>query len=320
MDRVHGQCSGDRLPVERQGGGSPDFTRSGSATGTAYNDNNVLSNTTYSYRVRATDASANLSPYSNVATATTPVLPPGLVAAYGFGEGTGTTVADTSGNSNTGAIGSASWTTQGKFGNALLFNGTSARVTINDSASLRLTTGMTLEAWVNPSTVNSAWRDVIYKGDDNYYLEGSSTQGQVPAMGGTFSPNPLYGTAALVVNTWTHLAATYDRVTMRLYVNGVQVASRAQTGNIVTSTNPLQIGGDSIYGQYFAGLIDEVRVYNRALSLAEIQTDMNTPVGGVRPNTAPTITAIRQPDDERGQRDARRSRSRWAMWRRRRGA
>ena len=74
------------------------------------------------------------------------------------------------------------------------------------------------------------------------------------------------GPTALTANTWAHLAATYDGVTMRLYVNGVQVASRAQTGAIATSTNPLQIGGDSIYGQYFAGLIDEVRVYNRALS------------------------------------------------------
>jgi len=78
---------------------------------------------------------------------------------------------------------------------------------------------------------------------------------------------------------WAHLAATYDGVMMRLYVNGVQVASRAQTGAIATSTNALQIGGDTIYGQYFAGRIDEVRIYNRALSAAQIQSDMNTAVG-----------------------------------------
>ena len=171
-----------------------------------------------------------------------------------------------------------------------MFNGTTALVTIPNASVLQLTTGMTLEAWVNPTTVNNAWRDVIYKADDNYYLEGTS-QNLSPAMGGTFSPTPLYGTTALTANTWTHLAATYDGTTMRLYVNGAQVASRAQTGNIATSTNPLQIGGDNLYGQHFAGMIDEVRLYNRALSLAEVQSDMNTPVGAPPPPPAPPVLA-----------------------------
>src|SRR5262249_40028424 len=67
---------------------------------------------------------------------------------------------------------------------------------------------------------------------------------------------------------------------LRLYTNGVQVAIRAQTGAIAISTGPLTIGSDATFGQYFAGRIDEVRVYNRALSASEIQTDLNTPVGG----------------------------------------
>src|SRR4029077_9850703 len=151
----------------------------------------------------------------------------------------------------------------------------------------------TLEAWVYPTTVNSAWRDVIYKGNDNYYLEGTSTTSSRPAAGAIFGGvyGEVYGTNALTANTWSHLAATYDGATMRLYVNGVQVASRAQTGAIATSTNPLQIGGDSIYGQYFAGRIDEVRVYNQALNQTEIQADMNTPVGSPSPTPTPTPTA-----------------------------
>ena len=79
--------------------------------------------------------------------------PSGLVAAYGFDEGSGTTVTDASGNGNNGTITNATWSTSGKYGKALQFNGTSALVTIPDAASLHLTTGMTLEAWVNPSTV-----------------------------------------------------------------------------------------------------------------------------------------------------------------------
>src|SRR5215469_593805 len=76
---------------------------------------------------------------------------PGLVAAYGFDEGSGTTVSDASGSGNNGTVANGSWAT-GKFGQALKFNGTNTRVTVPDAASLHLSTGMTLEAWVNPSS------------------------------------------------------------------------------------------------------------------------------------------------------------------------
>ncbi len=158
-------------------------------------------------------------------------------------------------------------------------------MTVPDAASLHLTTGMTLEAWVNPSTVNGSWRDVIYKGNDNYYLEATSTNASKPdgglIAGGSYAD--AYGTAALPANTWSYLTETYDGATLRLYVNGTQVASTAHTGSISTSTNPLQIGGDSLYGQYFAGMIDEVRVYNTALTATQIQTDQATPISPTGP-------------------------------------
>ena len=97
----------------------------------------------------------------------------GLVAAYGFNEGTGTMVADSSGNGNNGTISGATWTNSGKYGSALVFNGTSALVTVSNSTTLQLNAAMTLEAWVNPLTVGSVFGDVIYKGDDNDYLEGN---------------------------------------------------------------------------------------------------------------------------------------------------
>jgi len=227
-------------------------------------------------------AAANYALTTTTATTTATITAApitGLVAAYAFGEGTGATVGDASGSGNTGTLTAATWTAAGKYGGALSFNG-SARVTIPDAASLRLTTAMTLEAWVNPSAVSSGWRDVIYKGDDNYLLEATSGDLGWPAAGailGTTDAN-TYGVTALSVNTWTHLAATYDGAQVRLYVNGTQVSSVARTGPLATSTNPLQIGGDSIYGQFFAGLIDEVRVYNVARTAAQIQSDMNTPI------------------------------------------
>jgi chitodextrinase len=70
----------------------------------------------------------------------------------------------------------------------------------------------------------------------------------------------------------------------------VLAASVAKSGAIASSTNPLQLGGDSIYGQYFSGLIDEVRVYNAALTAAQIQTDMTTPIAV--PSAPANLTAV----------------------------
>jgi hypothetical protein len=86
------------------------------------------------------------------------------------------------------------------------------------------------------------------------------------------------GPTQLALNTWTHLAITYDGSSQRLYINGVEVANRAQSGTIATSAEVLRIGGNSVWGEYFQGRIDEVRIYNRALSASQIQTDMNTAV------------------------------------------
>jgi glucose/arabinose dehydrogenase/PKD repeat protein len=279
--------------IERcQGAGCSVFTEIATSPTTSYSDTGRSPSTSYSYRVRAQDAALNLGPYSNTDTATTPAASAGLVAAYSFNEGSGANVADASGSGNAGSIGSATWTTAGKYGNALSFNGSNARVTIPDAPSLRLTNRMTLEAWVNPTTVNRAWRDVIYKGDDNYYLSATSSRNPaVPVGGGRFGNASIEvnGTAALVVGTWTHLALTYDGAALRLFVNGTQVASRARTGNLLTSANPLQIGGDSIYGQHFSGTIDEVSVYNQARTATQIQEDMLAPIaGGPLPLIAPS--------------------------------
>ena len=156
----------------------------------------------------------------------------GLVAAYGFDEGSGTTVTDASGNGNTGKITNATWTASGKYGKALRFNGANALVTVPDKASLHLSRAMTLEAWVNPSVVDASWRDVIYKGNDNFYLEATSTNGSVPdagvIAGGSYGD--AFAASALPASTWSFLTETYDGSALRLYVNGTQVASTAHTG------------------------------------------------------------------------------------------
>jgi uncharacterized protein DUF4038/concanavalin A-like lectin/glucanase superfamily protein/collagenase-like protein with putative collagen-binding domain len=155
---------------------------------------------------------------------------------------------------------------------------------------------MTLEAWVKPSAVSAAWRDVVYKPDDSYFLEATSTQGGAPAAGGVFTGGDgsakVFGTAPLSTDTWAYLAATYDGSELRLYINADEVARVPENGTIKSSAKPLQIGGDDIYGQYFQGLVDEVRVYGVARTAAEIHADMTTPIvqgtpGDVEPPSAP---------------------------------
>ena len=219
------------------------------------------------------------------------------VAAYGFNEGAGTTTTDASGNGRTGALTNATWTAAGKYGGALSFNGSASRVTVADAASLHLSTAMTLEAWINPSgTVAASWQALIYKGVDNYFL-AMPDHTTAPIVGGTIGGDLILVTSssALPPGTWTHLAMTYDGSMLRLFVNGTPVAGRPATGLLGVSASPLEIGGSLVDGGPFAGLIDDVRVYDTALSPAQIQGDMTTPVGGAgdtQPPTAPTTLAV----------------------------
>ncbi len=291
--------------VERSSGaGSTAFTQIASVTGTNYADNSLSAGTVYNYRVRATDAAGNVSGYSGVASATTSNTPPatGLAAAYGMNEGSGTTVTDASGNGDTGTLNGATWTTSGKYGKALSFNGTSSYVNLGNPATLKLTGSMTLEAWVLATGNPADDGQIIAKSDSYSPLvgwqfkttpdTGKRTFGIGVSANGS-SITQRYSKTVLALNTWYHVAGVYNASaqTLDIYVNGVLddgVLSGTVPGVQFDPNTSVTLGKRS-GGFYFKGTIDEVRVYNRALTQAQIQSDMNSAVGSSSiPDTTPT--------------------------------
>ena len=229
--------------------------------------------------------------------------PAGLVLALGFDEASGTTAIDSSASKMNGVIKQAVRVAAGKIGHALQFDGVDDWVTVTDTTAspLDLSTGMTLEAWVNP-TVMSGWecilmkeRGVVGEGLLSYALyahDGAPLSSGQPVPAGYVRLNnvasttdkAVRGTAKLTLGVWTHLATTYDGTTQRFYVNGVLVGTAnpivaPSLNTIAVSNGAFRIGGNaSSTGEFFQGMIDEVRVYNRALSIAEIATDMTTAI------------------------------------------
>jgi fibronectin type 3 domain-containing protein len=225
----------------------------------------------------------------------------GLVAAYNFNEGSGSTVTDLSGNNLTGKIVGATWTTGGKYGNALSFNGTSSYVDLGNPAALQLTGSITIEAWVKAAADPANDGQIVAKSDNTsgWQLKTSHDTGpQAFAVAVTNSSGARaqrYTTTTRALNTWYHVAGIYNSAagTLDIYVNGA-LNSGALRGSIPSSNRNAAVNvniGRRTGGYYFNGVIDEVRIYNRALSPTEIQSDMKTSLaGGVSPSDAQSPT------------------------------
>ena len=252
-------------------------------------------NTLYHYRVRSRDASGNerISSDAIFTTASASSSPP--VAAYNFDAGTGTTVMDQSGRGNTLVLTDPTWTSLGHSGGALEFNGTTSRAELPSPATdLRFTTAFTMMAWVNPTTLGPDWhmiagRQLGTSFDDSWVMGTNDTTLWFFA-GGNVS-------ATLPAGVWTHVAAVKDGPGLQLYLNGVLVASTTTaTSPLVTDNNEVGIGAGSngapLWSEFFHGRLDDLRFYAQARSLAQIQTDMATPVGGAPDTVPPVISAV----------------------------
>jgi len=174
--------------------------------------------------------------------------------------------------------------------NSIHLDGTNDHVNCGNNASLNINgTTITLEAWIFPTSFKAqVWAgNVLNKsgGGDNGYMLRVGNGGQVNfnlGMGSWREVNSAVG--AVTLNTWHHIAGTYDGTTMRLYVNGVQVATRGETQNIGTASNNLLLGEDPQFtGRHFPGRIEEVRIWNVTRTAAEVVEDMDTRTCGVLP-------------------------------------
>jgi hypothetical protein len=205
---------------------------------------------------------------------------PGVIASYAFNEGSGAIVHDGTGNGHHGTIAGATWAAnQGRFGHALAFTGT-GMVSIASSIGLELNGPLTIEAWVRPDA-NTGQLTVVAKehaGEMAYALYANRVRGPTGLIRVSCAEIAAVGPAPLTIGQWTHLAMTYDGAFVRLYNNGAEIRRVAISGPLDVSGGTLRIGGSTLLGQYFKGLIDEVRIYNRALSAAEIQQDMTTAI------------------------------------------
>ena len=140
---------------------------------------------------------------------------------------------------------------------------------------------MTLEGWAYPTQADGSWRAMVIKETSAglaWALYPIGDRG-LPS-GHATSGSELWASASAEpkLNAWTHYAVTYDGLQIRLYINGVLASASAQTGSLVTSAQPLRFGGDALWPEWFKGRLDELRIYNRALSATEIRADMDTPV------------------------------------------
>jgi|CXWL01.1.fsa_nt_gi hypothetical protein len=219
---------------------------------------------------------SNTSAFTLTVNAAAPPPPPpstGPVGWWKLDENTGTAAADSSGSGNNGTLTNGPTWTAGRLGAALAFDGINDNVTIPHSTSLALTGAFSMAAWVNPAISTTNFKSVMVKNYTHFFYasskgycgNGAVLVGFVGSAGTKTAcdPNPL------PANAWTHLAATSDGSVLRLYRNGVLTSSAAVTGVPVTSTGTLQLGA-SRFGEYFNGKLDEARVYNRALSAAEV--------------------------------------------------
>jgi hypothetical protein len=208
---------------------------------------------------------------------------PQPVGHWKLDEGIGSITKDASGNGNTGTVYGSSWTS-GKFSKALKFDGIDDYVKVPRSSSLVVKDEATISAWLYPEVPGSDMYGGLIVGKNGEYEIARFADGTIQWKLANINPGFTWINTGYVVdvNAWTHITIVYEKGNVRTYANGVFVHGYVGEGDIIDTTpenNELSIGGsDSNTKQYFKGRIDDVRIYNTALSLSDIQSLNNLPL------------------------------------------
>jgi hypothetical protein len=203
--------------------------------------------------------------------------PGGLVGWWKLDDGSGQTVADSSGNNLHGTIvGNPVWiVTPAVY--ALQLDGDGDYVDLRNDSNLNITNQITVAAWIKVDTFDCEWQAIITKGDGSWRLQRNGTEDSIEfACTGAFVPNALvgslFGTISVNDGRWHHVAGTYDGSRICLYVDGKLDVSSEATGSIEVNDYNVLIGANAEKpNRNFKGSIDDVRIYSYALSAEEVE-------------------------------------------------
>ncbi len=201
------------------------------------------------------------------------------VAHWHFDEGTGTVAHDVDGQHN-GALGDGNtdhrpiWSV----GGGLSFDGVNDKVKVPDSDALDMAgNALTISVWFKRQAATAGVLVKKVDASNGYQLSitaSGALQFEIRQAGTT---QTVTSTTTIPLNQWRHIAARYDGSALRVFINGtIDTATTAATGALVATTEPLWIGGDT---PYLNGALDDLSIYNRALSNAEITNLSNNRVG-----------------------------------------
>ena len=201
---------------------------------------------------------------------------PSLVGHWRMDEGSGTIAGDSSGNGNTGTLTNGPTWAPGKYGNAVNFDGTNDYISVPDATSLKPST-ITVAFWTKLNS-QAAFGVPVMKTTTSSWNDGYGFHNRGGSNEFTWWTNNYQGTNRFVtapifsLGTWHHVAGTFDTSSgAKLYIDGVQAGTTATNTTALTNSNSALGIGFATGGNYWNGLIDEVRIYHRALTGQEIK-------------------------------------------------